>query len=74
MSEVSALSMTELREELGRRGLPKSGKKSDLVARLEEARSSDVPSSPTIPDGLVTAARPEASCSAGCNEVRYLER
>ena len=55
------MSMTELRAELDRRGLPKSGKKADLVARLEEAMSSDVPNSPTIPNGFDATPASELS-------------
>ena len=37
MSELSDLTVAELKELLKEAGLPVSGKKADLIARLEEA-------------------------------------
>ena len=41
MSELSNLTVAELKELLKEAGLPVSGKKADLIARLEEADDHD---------------------------------
>ena len=41
MGDYSKLKVTELKEQLGKRGLPKAGLKAELVARLEEADERD---------------------------------
>jgi ribosomal protein L22 len=52
----SALKAAELKEELEARGLPKSGKKDELVARLE----ADDASAEGAPEGAAAAEAPEA--------------
>ena len=41
MSELSDLTVAQLKELLKEAGLPVSGKKADLIARLEEAEEHD---------------------------------
>jgi ribosomal protein L22 len=64
MTDWASLKVDELKEELEKRGLPKSGKKADLVARLEDDAVANPESAPTADDlveeGTVEAPAAEA--------------
>lgn len=52
MADVRTLTIQALRAELEQRGLSTTGKKVELVARLEAAISTEAPTSPAIPVGF----------------------
>jgi ribosomal protein L22 len=61
-----SLKVDELKAELEARGLPKSGKKEELIARLAD---DDVAQAGTTPETVAEEAAPEAATSEAAEEV-----
>ena len=52
MEDITGMTVSVLREKLEQRGLHTTGKKAELVSRLQEAMSMEAPTSPSIPAGF----------------------